>query len=70
MKSYTSSEILRQLRIPFYTLEYWVRTDKVRPIARGRASGREREFTETEYKKARKLAQETRARRVEYGPGT
>ncbi len=67
MRIYRSSEILRELKIPFYTLEYWIRTGKVQPITDGRRPGRERRFTGEEFRKAKELARFTQSRIRQYG---
>lgn len=51
-KTYTTSELLKELKIPYYSLEYLIRTNQVTPISEGRSSGRERRFTDAEVQKA------------------
>ena len=51
-RTYTTSEVLQELQVPYYRLEYLIRTNQVKPIPEGRSSGRERRFSEEELKKA------------------
>ena len=54
-KTYTTKQMLNELGVPFYTLEYLVRTGRVKPLEDGRRPGRTRHFTADELAKAREL---------------
>lgn len=54
-KTYTTKQLLAELGVPFYTLEYLVRTGQVKPVDEGRRPGRMRQFTEDELEKAKEL---------------
>ena len=52
-KTYTTTEILKTLQVPFWRLEHLVRAGRVVPLNRGR--GTERLFAEREYQKVKKI---------------
>ena len=54
-KTYTTKQLLDELGVPYYTLEYMIRTGQVKPMDEGRRPGRMRKFTEDELDKAREL---------------
>ena len=51
--TYTTTELLKTLQVPYWRLEHLIRADKVEPITRGR--GIERRFTKEEFDKAERL---------------
>ena len=54
--TWTTTEILRELEVPFWRLEHLVRSGKLQPLNKGR--GRERQYSQIEFEKARKLLNE------------
>ena len=54
--TFSSSQLLLKSGAPFWRLDYLVRSGKVKAIRRGR--GRERRFSNREFKKAKKLLAE------------
>ena len=58
--TWTTTEILRELAVPFWRLEHLVRSGKLKPLNKGR--GRERRYSQTEYEMARKLLTEPELR--------
>ena len=60
--TYSTTEVLRELRIKFYVLDYWVRVGQVQPVDEGRGRGRERQFSKQEFEKAKKLAVFTKSK--------
>ncbi len=60
-KTYSTKQVLQALNVPYYVFEYLIRTNQVRPVSEGRASGRERRFSEEELEKAKCLTQHSRS---------
>ena len=65
-KTYTTTEILKTLQVPFWRLEHLVRAGRVAPLNRGK--GRERRFTAEEFEKARLLLTEVVRNEATYAP--
>lgn len=65
-KTYTTTEILKALQVPFWRLEHLVRAGRVTPLNRGK--GRERRFTVEEFEKARQLLTEVEGNEAAYEP--
>ena len=65
-KSYTTTEILRELDVPFWRLEHLVRGGRVTPLNRGR--GRERRFSVEEFEKARLFLTDVAGNEATYDP--
>ena len=55
-QTYTTTEILTALEVPYYRLEYLIRVGKVTPLNRGK--GIERRFSLAEYENAKRLLAE------------
>lgn len=55
-RTYSTTEILKDLEVPFWRFEHIIRAGKITPLNRGR--GVERRFSKAEYGKARRLLKE------------
>ena len=54
-KTYTTTDVLHELCIQYYVLDYLVRSGQISPISEGRGRGRERRFTQGEMEKVKNL---------------
>ena len=52
-QTYTTTEILETLQVPYWRLEHLIRARKIQPLNRGR--GTERRFSREEFEKAERL---------------